>query len=477
MAKGQQQGLNALTVWMILFVALWLTSTVFLVILYTGQEELHAENQRLLSANRKLISGPEEKSIELVKSAQENGPTVAGLLEEARAKTAELATGDEGDSAAEVRQKRDRLLQTIQTGGLAAKADSFVDLSFHDALTRVYEGLKSERELRQKAEDRAAQLEAQINGQVEASTQQKNYFEKQAKETAQQLRQGESDHAAYRSERDKGVETIEREFADSRKRNDADLTKERQARAAAEKRVAELQKRLTAQQERLGELRIGPEKLATARQPDGKILSAVPGDQVVYVDLGRHHGLVLGLQFAVYSAQTGIPEDGRGKAQVEVVSIGQTSSECRIVGVVGNNVILQGDLVANPVYDPNRPLTFVVLGEFDLDRDGQTDRDGAPTLKSLIAEWGGKVSDELTPLTDFVVLGASPRRPKPPAEGAATGGSAASAAAQASDPVFQTWKQYQDLSEEARTLAVPILTQDVFLNFLGYRGGRVAAQR
>ena len=49
MAKGQQQGVNAITVWMIVFVALWLTSTVFLVILYTGQEELRTENLRVQS--------------------------------------------------------------------------------------------------------------------------------------------------------------------------------------------------------------------------------------------------------------------------------------------------------------------------------------------------------------------------------------------------------------------------------------------
>jgi len=81
MARGQQQGVNAITVWMIVFVALWLTSTVFLVILYTGQEDLHSENTRLQSANRRLISPAEDKAIDLVKNAQETGPTVVGLLE------------------------------------------------------------------------------------------------------------------------------------------------------------------------------------------------------------------------------------------------------------------------------------------------------------------------------------------------------------------------------------------------------------
>ena len=466
MARGQQQGVNAITVWMIVFVALWLTSTVFLVILYTGQEDLHSENNRLQSANRRLISPAEDKAIDLVKNAQETGPTVVGLLEEARSQTAAMASGEAANSAGEVRTKRDQLLRLIRTEGSVSKPDVFEDVSYHDALTRMYEAFKGEHALRQTAEDRAGQLEVQMTQLVEAGTALKNDFDKRTKETSQQLTQCENDRAAYRADRDKFVETIERGFDESRKRNDADLTKERQQRQAAEKRLVDLQKRLAVQQEKLGGLLIGPEKLATARQPDGKVLTAVPGDSVVYINLGRQHGLTLGLRFAVYSAQTGIPEDGQAKAQIEVVSVSDNSAECRIVNVAANEVILEGDLIANPVYDPNRPLTFVVLGEFDLNRDGLPDRDGAATLESLITNWGGKVSTELTPLTDFVVLGAAPRRPKAAGEGADQAAPSA-----AKDPAQRAWARYNELLDSAKTLSVPILTQDVFLNFLGY-GGR-----
>ena len=65
-----QQGVNAITVWMIVFVALWLTSTVFLVIMYTGQEDLNTEIARLTAANERLISPQQERSIELVRPAR-----------------------------------------------------------------------------------------------------------------------------------------------------------------------------------------------------------------------------------------------------------------------------------------------------------------------------------------------------------------------------------------------------------------------
>ncbi len=466
MAKGQSQGVNAITVWMIVFVALWLTSTVFLVILYTGQAEITEHNGRLLAENRRLISSAESKSIEQVKDASESGPTVVGLLEAERSRTATLATGDAANSAAEVRTKRDQLLRLMHTEGQLSNADAFVDASYHDALVRLYEIYKAEHALRQTAEGRAAELETQVTQFVEAGAEQMNNFDKQAKDTARQLEQVEAERDDYRKKRDNDVEELAREFKDGRARNDADLTKERQQRATAEKAVEDLQKRLSAQEEKLGGLRLGPEKLSTARQPDGKILTAVPGDSVVYINLGRQHALTLGMRFAVYSARTGIPEDGRAKAQIEVVSISDNSAECRIVGVAGNEVILESDLIANPVYDPNRPLSFVVLGVFDLDRDGLPDRDGAATLESLIANWGGTISADLTPLTDFVILGEAPRRPKAAGEGADQG-----ATAPANDPVALAWTRYFDMLDSAKTLAVPRLTQDVFLNFLGY-GGR-----
>ena len=55
MAKGQLQG-RATGVGMVIFAALWLTSTVFLVIMYTGQADLQADNERLRQAKDKLIS-------------------------------------------------------------------------------------------------------------------------------------------------------------------------------------------------------------------------------------------------------------------------------------------------------------------------------------------------------------------------------------------------------------------------------------
>ena len=122
-------------------------------------------------------------------------------------------------------------------------------------------------------------------------------------------------------------------------------------------------------------------------------------------------------------------------------------------------------MIANPVYDPTRPLEFVVIGEFDVNRDGIPDRGGKATIESLIKDWGGRVSEEVSAGTDFVVVGKAPRLPRP--------GIGASPDQQDVQQARQReWDAYQAVRSEAEALSLPILTYDVFMNFLGGDGDR-----
>jgi len=463
MAKGQQA--NAITVWMIVFVALWLTSTVFLVILYTGQQELIVENKRLALAKDKVISSKEESSLELAKAARpsaEGGPTVVGLVEDARGQTANLATGSAADDVAGVKTKRDQILRTLRVEAIVTDPNAFQDLSYHAALTRLYEGYRGLHEKWKTTQDNLVRLESEASAVSESAEALKAEYAKKMQDLQDQFAEIEADRNRYRKERDEAVTQMEKEFEQGRALNTDTLTKERQERQACETKLSEARERFSTLRQKVGGLMIGPEELSTARQPDGRILMACPGDEVVYINLGRKNALTLGLQFAVYSAATGIPADGRSKAQVEVVSISEASAECRIVSVSPTDVILEGDLIANPVYDPNRPLSFVVIGHFDLDRDGTPERDGAKAVRALVKDWGGTVSDDLTPLTDFVVIGAAPPKPRAQADLPAD-------QAEQQRARQRVWDDYTKTLENAKSLSVPVLTQDVFLNFLGYR--------
>jgi len=456
MAKGQNSHVNVFA--MIGFAGLWLASTVFLILLYTGQEDIKNENARLRAQNAKLISPGEKSSIAIISKAREGGPTAVGLLEQERAATAELATGAADDGASTVQTKLDQMLASIRADAVVTGAENYDGISYHDALDRLYTAFKAERNRRTAAEKQVSEMEARVATVIEADSARQNDFERKTAEVASKLAQCEADRNSFRDERDKALAKLGQDLEDTRRQSTDELTAERKARLAAEKRFKDLQERYTAQQAKLGELLIGPEDLATARQADGKILSAVPGDDIVYINLGKKDTMTLGMQFGVYSADKGIPADGRAKAYIEVASISDNSAECRITRIAPGKVILEGDLIANPIYDPTQKPTFVVVGEFDLNRDGLLDRNGAQAIESLIVSWGGQTSDEITPLTDFVVLGAAPRKPRPSGDSGLK-------------PIgSKAWEHFNKTAETAMSLSVPIMTQDTFLNFLGYTG-------
>lgn len=460
MAKGQQQGVGAITVWMIIFVALWLTSTVFLVILYTGQEDLRVENERLAEAQSRMINTSQERSIPMIGAAKAGGPTVVGIIEGARAETARLATGNEADDPAAVRAKRSEIVNAITQDRIVQNPKDYQDTSLFEALSALYEGFRTEHALRLESEKRLESLDAEVARLTQLNADLQNNFDQRAKEFTGEFAEIEAKHEAYRTERDQAVAELQALAEQRRERADAMLTSERNDRSQLERDLEALKERFAAQQQISGGLRPGAQELATARQPDGTVLTAIPGDEVVYIDLGKEDRLTLGLRFAVYSAEGGLPADGRGKGQIEVVAMRDTSAECRIVHVSPNSLIVEGDLVANPIYDPKRPLSFLAIGGFDLDRDGQVDPNGLATVEAMVVDWGGTITSELTSLTDFVILGTPP--PKPTVVADESERTARDTAR------LHARERYDSALTSARNMAIPLMPQDVFLNFLGY---------
>lgn len=462
MAKGQKQSAKSLTIAMILFVALWLTSSVLLVIMYTGQEELKTENNRLTEANLRLIAPQERNSVALFQSASPAGPTVVGLLEQARKDLAELATGEPEDDVEAIRGKLNQFLQTVRSDGLVSAKDTYQSISYHEALTRLYKTLSAGHATQLALEKRVAQLETEHEQLALSGTQQQEDFAVQLKEMSAKLMEVEKDRTDYREARDEQVADIERDSEDRRRQSDADLTEERERTSSLQTQVVQLRDRSKAMQEKLGDVLAGPAANSTARQPDGQILTAVAGDPVVYIDLGRNARIVLGQKFAVYDTDKGIPANGRAKAQVEVVTVFAESAECRILNVRFGEFISQGDLIANPIYDRSRTVDFVIAGTFDLDRDGVSDPNGASIIEAMVLDWGGTVTKEINARTDFIVLGASPRRPRATAKTNPEQAGRIQA-------IQDAYDHYNLAVSTANTLSVPILTQEVFLNFLGFR--------
>lgn len=438
-------GFTAVHAWMIGFVFLWLTSTVLLVWLYTDQEglrsdmkELRANNERLKRTNNELDRGRDEIAM--------------------------LATGEEGVEVEDVRTKVTAFLDEIVQDGIVEDTTVFESAALLPAMSALYEDYKGERSQRLGAEDRAGDAEAKLQQLVDEHEALKDQFDQATEALKARVEEIEASRSQYSAARDGEVDEFGRRMDEIRQRHSREVQENRNALAAEVQRREELEARHATLQEKVGELQIKPGALLTARAADGDIVLARPGDDVVYIGLGEEHHLTTGLQFAVYPA-SGIPSDGRAKARIEVMRIYEKTAACQVVWLDTSEVILPGDLVANPVYDPAKPLKFVVVGEFDLDRDGRDDPHGADQIKGLIRGWGGEVLDALSSRADFVIAGYAPVAPRT----VSADRSRRDAGAEERERLYQRQlEEHQKTIASAQELSIPILTQEVLLRFLGY---------
>jgi len=225
----------------------------------------------------------------------------------------------------------------------------------------------------------------------------------------------------------------------------------------AQNQIAELQKQIQ-------DLKPGsfdPE--AILRKADGRILRAIPGSDIVYINRGSDDNVKVGMGFEVYGQARETNPGLRGKASLEVAAVMPQTAECRVTRATPGQPIVESDIVVNIAYERGRMPKFVVVGEFDLDYDGNADFDGVERIRAIIRQWGGQVVEDLDETTDFVVVGAAPYVPKMSAEENVS----PQVAEQIRDQQLQR-SRFRDLIERARTMYVPVITQNQFLFLTGY---------
>lgn len=466
MAQARTQGPGGFTpvhVWMIGFLFLWLTSLVLLVWLYTEQEDIKTKSEQLQRENQRLARSG-DKSLPWYSQASESGPSMASLLEEARKQTVLIAIGEEADDVESVRTKVVEFFSRIREDDLVDDVAAFDAAELLPAMTVLYENFKGQRALRTRAQGRADAAEQQLGEWVETHERIQSEFRSTSDKLKNQIAAIKQEQDDYYARRDEEVDQLGRKMEDMRQTHSRELQSKANEIRDGKQQYTDLQTRYAELQTKLGELQIKPGEQLTARREDGRIVMALPGDDVIYINLGRMHQLTVGLQFAVYPA-SGIPVDGRSKARIEVTRIFDSTAECRILALDRSEVVIDGDLVANPVYDPTRALRFVVVGNFDLDGNGQEDPRGADQIKSLITDWGGEVVEQLSSRIDFVVAGSAPVIPKT----AASLKSTRDRDIQERDRLLQRRRdEYEHTIASASNLSIPILTQEVFLQFLGF---------
>lgn len=237
--------------------------------------------------------------------------------------------------------------------------------------------------------------------------------------------------------------------------------------------IAQLQNQTQALQKELAGIKpISFDPGAILTKADGRIIRAVPGSNVVYINIGEQDGLKVGMGFEVYSQTREAAKSYRGKASIEVVSVSEQTAECRVLRITGGAPIIENDPIVNIAFERGRKPKFVVVGDYDLNFDGNVDFDGPEKVKGMIRRWGGVAVDEFDETVDFVIIGAAPAVPIFTDESAVS----AVVRAQAAEKL-EALQRYRDLITRAQAIYVPVITQNQFLFLVGFAGETEIAQR
>ncbi len=116
--------------------------------------------------------------------------------------------------------------------------------------------------------------------------------------------------------------------------------------------------------------------------------------------------------------------------------------------------------------DSQKENVFVVAGEFDLDGKGGQDDDAITRITALIRKWGGRVDNEISVDTNFLVLGKTPQVLRKPTFEQIEIDPQAMEKFEASQ---KRKDNYDTIQAQAQNLWIPVFTYDRFLYFTGYK--------
>ncbi|NLX23879.1 MAG: hypothetical protein GXY55_19680 [Phycisphaerae bacterium] len=374
---------------------------------------------------------------------------------------ARMAVGEDTDELPAIRQSLTAAVEPIVADPKLRQANIPVDSALLTVLAEVYRQYQDQS---QAAGDLLAERDQlrddlqQMSTLTDASRQE---FADKIEELQGRVREIEQQAGGNQEAWDRQVTDLTAQLDKASESAGQQLGTERQQRREIEKQLTDAQQRVQQLVATLASFRPRPDLTSALQIADGRIVRAVAGDQIVYISLGRRDGVKRGMTFAVYSRTRGIPEEGKGKATIEVSEIFETTSECHVTSTTPGDPILESDVIANPVFDRSRKYNFLVAGDFDLNFDDQIDDPGGEQVKAIIREAGGNLVDTIDTRTDFVVLGIAP------AASVSTDGTETAESQELTRQREARRKAFDVIAGEARSLSIPVLTRTQFLHFIG----------
>ncbi|MFQ5502041.1 MAG: hypothetical protein ACE5EQ_07030 [Phycisphaerae bacterium] len=410
-------GSNATTIGMVVAIIVAVLLGGVLIWLFTLQEQLRADTEQAVQARARLASRADETAAKSrFPDASSSRKTLVGEMNKGVQLLLSRLSGNQNQTPQNAIDQLDTVLEEIVTRNEVPDPGEMSSAYGASTLIKnLHDLYVAEKEARIEAEKELESVRDNLKDAIATNKKLKSKFDTRlekaqgnlaaAQAAKNDLEEIKSNELRALSQK---VESSRLELIEARKTH---AQTRRKFRKAASDLNALLEEQAQALGDRRGPAPANAQSLATARTPVGRILHAIPGNALVHINLGREENASLGMTFSVYSSDERIPANGRGKASLEVVNVGQRTSECRVVSPPSpDNPILEGDSVGNIILSRDRvkQRVFCIVGDFDTDFDGQPDVRGRENIASLIRRSGGRVVDRVDAMTDFLVVGMEP---------------------------------------------------------------------
>lgn len=487
-AKPSRRGaaLTGLHVWLVVFVCLWLVSTVLAVLMFTNQEKLRtaqtqAEAQRNALANSADLATPAIQVLQQSAVASAPPRSLVRLMQDNLRLAASRLTGNPDNDLKAIETQWNGLVDEIAADGKVPNPEQIGrGTGAIPGLRQMYEWFAAEREGKQTALNSLAEANKALeeaNARVKTL---EDEFKSKLGDMEKKVAGITADKDEFNKVKTQQIDDLDKNISSKKEEiSQLNVAMKKQADTQAAE-VGKLEKTLAQQADVLATYRTpGPEgtnPLDIARRPIARVLRALPGDSLVHIDLGKLDSVKLGMSFSVYSYDKKVPIDGRGKATLEVVSVGPHTSECRVVTPPPpDDPILEEDFAGNILLSRNKAKKprFVVVGSFDVDYDGVDDPVGLERVMAFIERFGGEIQPEVDATTDYVIVG----RRSAEAPAASTKPDKDQAAVTKARRAAREGAGFDKAVRQAMLLGVPRLRQDPFFNFVGLELGRDVASR
>jgi hypothetical protein len=471
MAARQASQSNAMLYTLVTFIALFIIAVVFAVVYYVKSEEFRTQAEQAREDLQSIATPSEKGSLARIVGKPTEGKTYLGTMQEVVDELYKFILGQ---------QPAENLSATVKFNEISMKIDTLnKDILREDvnpaigpsgvALLKTIEELKLKLDNARAEIDNLDQLNQGLHGDLENATEREELNKQNFLVELNQF-QAEVDQIRESFDALKGLMdgTTAEQATNFQDKLDAEREKLRQKQLdlqTTEKKLDDSDTLLQDALTKLEAIKPKPDKEVQAHQPDAQIVRIDSQNGIIYLDAGVRDHVYRGLTFAIYDRNKPIPEDGEGKAEIEVFQVTERVSAARIVKSDKKDPVVKDDIVANLIWDRNMPNRFVVAGAFDYNNDGRIDSDGDQRIAELIERWGGIVADDITVDTDFLIVGVEPVSLRRPTQQELD-----------MDPMAQQRHEisvkkidaYNQVLEKAANLGIPVFNQKRFLFLIGY---------